>query len=115
MANVLSRQPVNPNSLSESSDDDKEWETISYELVCQILDHHLDLTKMLYHVKLEVQNNIVDVDLTNKSLGLKSTNLINVQLQEVKLFDTIMPDQMAQYHKKGHPNILCLWVCSKQF
>ena len=52
------------------------------------------------NVKLEVQNNIVDVDLANKSLGLKSTNLIDIQLREVNLFDTTMPDQMAECQKR---------------
>ena len=36
-ADALSRRPVNPNSSSESSDGEEEWETISYEVVCQIL------------------------------------------------------------------------------
>ena len=34
-ADALSQWPVNPKSSSESSDDDEEWETISYEMVCQ--------------------------------------------------------------------------------
>ena len=45
VADALSQQPVNPNSSSESLDNDEEWEIVSYEMVCQILDHHLDLTK----------------------------------------------------------------------
>ena len=82
-------QPVNPKSSSKSLDDDEGWETISYEMVCQVLDHHLDSTKLPYNVKLEVQNNIADVDVANKSLGFSSSNLIDVQLHEVKLFDTV--------------------------
>ena len=57
-ADALSQQPVNPDSSSESSDDDEEWETVSYGMVCQVLNHHLDSTKLPYNVKLEVQNNI---------------------------------------------------------
>ena len=53
-ADALSWQPVKPDSLSESLDDDEEWETASYEMVCQILDHHLDSTKMPYNVKLGI-------------------------------------------------------------
>ena len=97
---ALSQRPVNPESSSESLDDDEEWETISYEMVCQVLDHHLDSTKLPYNVKLEVQNNIADVDMANKSLGFSSSNLIDVQLCEVKLFDTITPSQMAEYQRR---------------
>ena len=50
-ADALCQWPVNPELLSESSDDDKEWETISYEMACQILDHHLGLTKIPYQVQ----------------------------------------------------------------
>ena len=49
-ADALSRRPSNPDSLSESSDDDEEWETISYGMVCQIVDHHLESTKLPYHL-----------------------------------------------------------------
>ena len=100
VADTLSQWPVNPKPSSKSSDDDKEWETISYEMVCQILNHHLDSTKLPYNVKLEVQNNIADVDMANKSLGLNSTNIIDVQLYMVKLFDKISPCQMAKYQRE---------------
>ena len=66
----------------------------------KLLDHHLDSTKLPYNVKLEVQNNITDVDVANKSLGFSSSNLIDMQLCEVKLFDTITPNQMAEYQKR---------------
>ena len=69
-------------------------------MVCQILDHHLDSTKMPYNIKHEVQNNIAKVDVANQSLGLSNLNIINVQLREVKLFDTITPKQMAEYQKR---------------
>ena len=97
-ADALSQWPENPNSLSESSDDEEEWDTISYEMVCQILDHHLNSTKLPYHVKHEVQNNIMEVDKANKLEDFKSTNIIKVQLREVKIFDSIMPEQMAELH-----------------
>ena len=42
VADTLSWHPVNPDSSSESSDGEDEWESISYEMVCQILDYHLD-------------------------------------------------------------------------
>ena len=69
-------------------------------MVCQILDHHLGSTKMPYNVKLEVQNNVAEVDVANQSLGFPKSNIINVQLHEVKLFDTIMTKQMAEYQKR---------------
>ena len=99
-ADALSQWPANPKSSSESSDDDEEWEAISYEMVCQILDHHLDLTKIPYQVKHEVQNNISDVDTANQSIGFKPTSLIDIQLHEVKLFNMISPSQMAEYQKR---------------
>ena len=81
-------------------DNDEEWETVSYGMVCQILNHHLDSTKMPYNVKLEVQNNIAEVNVANQSLGFSNSNIIDVQLCEVKLFDTISPKQMAEYQKR---------------
>ena len=41
-ADALSQQPANPDLASESSDGEDEWEAISYDMVCQILDYHLD-------------------------------------------------------------------------
>ena len=36
-ADAVSQRPVNPNSSSESSDGEEEWETISYEVVAKSL------------------------------------------------------------------------------
>ena len=69
-------------------------------MICLILNHHLDLTKMPYNVKLEVQNNILEVNMANQSLGFPKSNIIDIQLHKVKLFDTIMPKQMAEYQKR---------------
>ena len=80
VADALSQQPENPNYLSESSDEEEEGETISFEMVSKILDHHLDLTKLPYSVKYEVQTNITDVEVANVSFGLNQTNHIDVQL-----------------------------------
>ena len=99
-ADALSQWPENPDSSSESSDNGEEWETISYNMVCQILDHHLDSVKLPYVVKYEVQTNIADVEMANTSLGLSSNNIIDVQLNKVKLFDSISPSQMAEYQKR---------------
>ena len=51
-------------------------DTISYEMVCQVLSHHLSSTKLLYDVKLEVQTNIMDVEMANDSIGYTKPNFI---------------------------------------
>ena len=61
VADALSWWTENPDTLSESSDEEDKWETISYEMVCQILNHHLDSTKLPYGVKYEVQTNIMQM------------------------------------------------------
>ena len=69
-------------------------------MVCQILDHHLDSTKIPFQVKYEVQSNSIDVETANALVGLKLVSVINSQLAGVKLFGTILPKQMAEYQKK---------------
>ena len=91
---------MNPDSSSESSDGEEEWETISYEVVCQILDYHLDSSKIPCDLKHEVQVNMSDVSEANQSIGIKSSSIIEVQLNEVKLFHSITPSQMAEYQKR---------------
>ena len=88
-----------PNSSSETSDNEEEWETISYEVVCQILNYHLGSSKLPYAIKQEVQNNIMDVDEANSSEGFNPINIIDVQLDEVKTFDSISLSQMAEFQK----------------
>ena len=109
-ADALSRHPSNPDSLSESSDDAEEWETISYGMVCQIIDHHLESTKLPYHLRYEAQTNVTEVDVANRSLGFSNSDLINVQLCEVKLFDTILPKQLADYQKRD-PQLAHVYEC----
>ena len=96
-ADALSWQPVNPDSSSASSDDEEEWETISYEVVCQILDYHLDFSKLPYNLKHEVQVNNTDVSEANSSIGINQSNIVDIQLNKVKLFYSITPSQMAEY------------------
>ena len=99
-ADALSRWSVNPDSSSESSDGEGEWETISYEVVCQILDYNLDSSKLPYAVKQEVQTNIMDIKEANSSEGFDPINVIDVQLNKVKTFDSISPSQMAEFQKE---------------
>ena len=114
-ADALSRWPGNPDSSSESSDGEEEWDTISYEMVCQILDHHLNSAKLPHHVKHEIQTNIADIEMANSTINLPSTNIINAQLQEVKLFSSITPEQMAEYQKKDLQLLLVYDKVSKNF
>ena len=88
------------NSSSESLDEDEEWETISYEMVCQVLNHHLSSTKLLYDIKLEVQTNIMDMEMANDSIGYAKPNFIKTQFNKIKLFDSISPSQMAESQKR---------------
>ena len=99
-ADTLSWCPINPDSSSESLDDDEEWETVSYGMVCQILNHHLDSAKLPYNIKLKVQNNTAEVNVAYQSLGFSNSNITDIQLREVKLFDTISPKQMVECLKR---------------
>ena len=47
-----------------------------------------------------MQTNLTEVSVANQSLGLSHADLINVQVREVKLFDTILPKQLADYQKR---------------
>ena len=97
---ALSRWPVNPDSATESSDDEEEWEAISYEMVCQILDYHLEYCKIPCNIKHEVQVSTVDVSEANMSIGIKSPNVVDIQLNDVKLFNSIPPSKMAELQKR---------------
>ena len=99
-ADALSRWPVNPDSVSESSDDEDEWEAISYEMVSQIFDDHLDSSKIPCQVKHEVQVSTMDVREANSSIGIKSPSVVDVQLNQVKLFHSIPPSKMAELQKR---------------
>ena len=105
-ADALSQRPVNPDSASESADDEEEWEAISYEMVCQILDYHLDSRKIPCHIKNEVQVSTADVSEANSSIGIKSSNVVDMQLNEVKLFNSTPPSKMAEFQKRCNQLLL---------
>ena len=92
-ADALSHQPSNPHSALESSDGEDEWEAISYDMVCQILDYHLESSKIPCQIKHEVQVNTADVSEANSSVGIKIPNVVDAQLNEVKLFHSIPPSR----------------------
>ena len=100
VADALSRQPANPDSASESSDDEEEWKAISYEMVSQILGYHLDSIKIPCQIKHEVQVSTTDVEEANSSIGIKSPNVVDIQLNQVKLFHSIPPSKMAELQKR---------------
>ena len=57
-------------------------------------------SKLPCHLKHEVQTNITDVKRANQSLGLKSINVVDVQLRQLKIFNSITPKEMAELQKK---------------
>ena len=68
-------------------------------MVCQILDHHLESSKIPCQIRHEVQVNTTDVDEANSSVGIKTPNIVDAQLKGVKLFHSIPPSQMAEWQK----------------
>ena len=99
-ADALSQQPANPDSVSESSDEEEQWEAISYEMVSQILGNCLDSTKIPCKIKHEVQVSTADVSEANSSIGIKSPSIVDTQLNQVKLFHSISPSNMAELQKR---------------
>ena len=100
VADTLIWWPVNPDSSSESSDEEEEWETISYEVVCQILDYHLSSSKLPYAIKQEVQTNITDVNEANSSEGFNPINVMDIQLNEVKTYSILSHHHKWQSSKR---------------
>ena len=99
MADALSCCPLNPDSSSESEDDDDDnWETISYGMVCQSINHLTNSMKIPFHVKYEIQNNEMETSEVNEIIFGKNseTNLIQVQLNELKLFPSIPISKMGE-------------------
>ena len=69
-------------------------------MVCQILDYHLNSSKIPCQIKHKVQVSTADVSEANSSIGIKSSNVVDVQLNEVKLFHSIPPSKMAELQKR---------------
>ena len=67
MADALSCHPHNPESSSDSDDDD-EWETISCGLVCHIINHHTDSVKIPHNIRYKVQNNEMETEQINETI-----------------------------------------------
>ena len=65
MADTLSHCPLNPDSSSESEEEDDNWKTISYGMVCQSINHLTNSTKIPFDVKYEIQNNEMETSEVN--------------------------------------------------
>ena len=91
---------MNPNSSLESLDGEEECKAISYKVVCQILDYHLNSSKLPCNLKHEVQVSTSNISEANSSIGIKPQSIIDVQLNEVKLFNSMAPSKMAEYQKR---------------
>ena len=102
VVDALSHHALNPDSSSESEDDDDNWETISYGMVCQSINHLTNSTKIPFDVKYEIQNNEMETSEVNKIIFGKNsdTNLIEVQLNELKLFPSIPISKMGEEQQK---------------
>ena len=97
VADALSHHPLNPDSSLESEDDDN-WETISYGMVCQSINHLTNSMKIPSNMKYKIQNNEMETSEVNEIIfGENSeTNLIQVQLNELKLFPSIPISKMGE-------------------
>ena len=98
VADALSHCPLKPDSSLESEDDEDNWETIFYEMVCQSIYHFTNSMKIPFNMKYEIQNNEMETSEVNKIIfGENSkTDLIQVQLNELKLFPSIPISKMGE-------------------
>ena len=51
-------------------------------------------------LNMRFKSNTSDVSEANLSIGIKQDNIVDIQLNEVKLFYSITPSEMAEYQKK---------------
>ena len=56
--------------------------------------------KIPCQVKYEVQVSAADVREANSFIGIKSPNVVDIQLNQVKLFQSISPSKMAELQKR---------------
>ena len=77
VADTLSHHPLNPDSSSESEDDDDNWETISYGMVCQSINHLTNSMKIPFNVKYEIQNNEMETSEVNEIILKRIPKLIS--------------------------------------
>ena len=91
VADALSRRPEDPNSDQETTDDEEEWTAISYQIVCETLDLGIGGTKLDHALKARLQA----VDSVHVELG--ESEPIEVTTNYVSIFNTVLPETMAQH------------------
>ena len=93
VADALSRRPKDSDSENEATDEEEEWTAISYQTVCETLDIPLGGTK----VNRELRARLQTVDTAHVELG--EAEPIEVTTNYVSIFNTVLPETMAQYQR----------------
>ena len=93
VADALSHRPQDPNSDNEITDEEEEWTAISYQTVCKSLDIGIGGTKLDHTLKTCIQA----VDAAHVELG--ESEPIEVTTNYVSVFNTVLPETMAQYQR----------------
>ena len=93
VADALSRRPADSGSDNEVTDEEEEWTAISYQTVCETLDIPLGGTKL----SLELRARLQTVDTAHVELG--EAEPIEVTTNYVSVFNTVLPETMAQYQR----------------
>ena len=93
VADALSRRPADSGSDNEATDEEEEWTAISYQAVCKTLDIPLGGTKLSRKLRARLQT----VDTAHVELG--EAEPIEVTTNYVSVFNTVLPETMAQYQR----------------
>ena len=93
VADALSRRPADSGSDNEATDEEEEWTAISYQAVCKMLDIPLGGTKLSRKLRARLQT----VDTAHVELG--EAEPIEVTTNYVSVFNTALPETMAQYQR----------------
>ena len=91
VADALSHRPEDSGSDNEATDEEEEWIAISYQAVCKTLDIPLGGTKLSRELRARLQT----VDTARVELG--EAEPIEVTTNYVSIFNTVLPETMAQY------------------
>ena len=94
VADALSHRPKDSDSENEATDEEEEWTAISYQTVCETLDIPLGGTK----VNRELRARLQTVDTAHVELG--EAEPIELTTNYVSIFNTVLPETMAQYQRQ---------------